>query len=305
MSGKHVRNAISFDVEDYFQVSALASAVDRKTWPAQPSRVKANTGRLLDLLAAREVRATFFVLGWVAEHHPDVVRAIARGGHEIACHGYSHRLIYEQEPHEFREETVRALGLLEDQVQARIRGYRAATWSITRESLWALDTLHELGFEYDSSIFPTHHDYYGIPDCPRGPHRLRLADGKTLLEFPPSTVSVGGLNIPVAGGGYFRMLPLAVTRWAIRRVNAEGLPFMFYLHPWEIDPSQPRFKVALKSRFRHYTNLATCEQKLERLLQAVPMGPVWESLQSPQVAARSAVPERLVTARTRDAAGTP
>lgn len=290
------RNALSFDVEDYFQVAALASAVDRGSWDAQPSRVGANTARLLDLLAERKVRATFFVLGWIAERHPAIVRRIAAAGHEIACHGYSHELIYRQTPEAFREETRRSKGILEQQAQARVRGYRAATWSITRQSLWALDILGELGFDYDSSIFPTHHDLYGIPEAPRVPHRLTLPGGGTLLEFPPSTVRLGPLNLPVAGGGYFRLLPLAVTRWAIRRVNGEGLPFLFYLHPWEIDPDQPRMKVGLKSRLRHYTNIDSCERKLAALLDEFPMGTVWDALQAPQL------PSRPVSAYLRPAA---
>lgn len=275
-----MRNALSFDVEDYFQVSALASVIDRSTWDAQPSRVAENTARLLDILAARGIRATFFVLGWVAERHPRIVRAIAAAGHEVACHGYSHELIYRQSPETFRQETGRARRVLEDQAQSRIRGYRAATWSITRDSLWALDVLCDEDFEYDSSIFPTHHDFYGISDAPRAPHRLTLRSGGQLLEFPPSTLRFGTINVPVAGGGYFRVLPLAVTRWAMRRINGEGLPFLFYLHPWEIDPDQPRFKVGLKSRFRHYTNIAGCQYKLDVLLAEFPMGPVWEVLRT-------------------------
>jgi polysaccharide deacetylase family protein (PEP-CTERM system associated) len=178
----------------------------------------------------------------------------------------------------FREETSRARCILEDQSQMKIRGYRAATWSITHQSLWALDILGEQGFEYDSSIFPTHHDFYGIPGAPRGPHRLTLPGGGTLLEFPPSTVKLGRMHLPVAGGGYFRLLPLAVTRWAIRRINREGLPFLFYLHPWEIDPGQPRVNVGLKSRLRHYTNIQSCERKLDGLLSEFPMGPICETL---------------------------
>lgn len=287
MSTGPFRNALSFDVEDYFQVAALASAVDRRSWDAQPSRVGANTARLLDLLAARKVRATFFVLGWIAERHPAIVRKIAAAGHEIACHGYSHELIFRQRPEAFREETRRSKGILEDQAQTAVRGYRAATWSITRQSLWALDALAELGFVYDSSIFPTHHDLYGIPEAPRVPHRLTLPGGGALLEFPPSTVRIGSLNLPVAGGGYFRLLPLAVTRWAIRRVNREGLPFLFYLHPWEIDPDQPRMKVGLKSRLRHYTNIDSCERKLAALLDEFPMGTIWDALQAPQLPTRA------------------
>lgn len=275
-----MHNSLSFDIEDYFQVAALSGAVDRADWDRMPSRVEPNTARLLEILAAKSVRATFFILGWVAKRHPAVVRSIAAAGHEVACHGYGHDLVYRQSPGTFREETRRARSLLEDHAQDKIRGYRAATWSVTRRSLWALDILAEEGFEYDSSIFPTRHDLYGIPGAPRGPHRLSLAGGRSLLEFPPSTVRVGPLTLPVAGGGYFRLLPLAVTRWAIRRVNAEGLPFMFYLHPWELDTGQPRLEAGLKSRLRHYTNIAATERKLRALLDAVPMGTVWDTLQA-------------------------
>ena len=275
-----MQNSLSFDIEDYFQVAALSGAVGRGDWDRMPSRVERNTDRLLEILDEKSVRATFFVLGWIAERHPAVVRNIAGAGHEVACHGYSHELVYRQTPAEFREETRRARALLEDHAQVRIRGYRAATWSITRQSLWALDILAEQGFEYDSSVFPTRRDLYGIPGAPRGPHRLSLAGGRSMLEFPPSTVLVGSLALPVAGGGYFRLLPLAVTRWAIRRVNAEGLPFMFYLHPWELDPGQPRLEAGIKSRLRHYTNIASTERKLRSLLDAVPMGTVWDTLQA-------------------------
>lgn len=287
MSAGTIHNALSFDVEDYFQVAALAEAVDRKSWDRQPSRVDANTARLLDLLATRGVHATFFVLGWIAERYPAIVRSIAAAGHEIACHGYSHELIYRQSPAAFREETRRSKGILEEQAQTRVRGYRAATWSITRQSLWALDILAEQGFSYDSSIFPTHHDLYGIPEAPRVPHRLSLPGGASLLEFPPSTVRIGPANLPVAGGGYFRLLPLAVTRWAIRRINREGVPFLFYLHPWEIDPDQPRMKVGLKSRLRHYTNIDSCERKLAALLDEFPMGTIWDALQAPTFPSRA------------------
>lgn len=277
------RNALSFDVEDYFQVAAFSGVVTRDSWSARRSRVEANTGRLLDLLACKDLRATFFVLGWVAERHPGIVRRIVNAGHEVACHGYSHELIYRQTREAFLAETRRARTVLEDQAQRKIRGYRAASWSITRHSLWALEVLHEEGFAYDSSIFPTHHDIYGIPGAPRHPHRMMLPRGGSILEFPPSTLKVGPVNIPVAGGGYFRILPLAVTRWAIRRINREGLPFLFYLHPWEIDPEQPRLEAGLKSRFRHYTNLSGCEHKLDCLLDTFPMGTVWDALQLPSV----------------------
>jgi polysaccharide deacetylase family protein (PEP-CTERM system associated) len=284
LSKPDIRNALSFDVEDYFQVAAFSDVVDRSTWDTRPSRVEGNTGRLLELLAKRGLRATFFVLGWIAERHPKLVRDIAASDHEVACHGFSHELIYRQTRECFRAETRRARLILEDQAQTPIRGYRAASWSITRNSLWALEILHEEGFVYDSSIFPTHHDIYGIPGALRHPHRISLPQGGSLLEFPPSTLRIGRLNLPVAGGGYFRLLPLELTRWAIRRINSEGSPFLFYLHPWEIDPGQPRLDGGLKSRFRHYTNLAGCERKLRALLDEFPMGTLWETFQVPALA---------------------
>lgn len=287
-----MRNAISFDVEDYFQVEALSGAVRRDDWAGWPSRVADNTDRLLALLDEKAVHATFFVLGWVAERHPQLVRRIAAAGHEVACHGFAHEAVFRQDPATFREETRRCKALLEDLSQRRVRGYRAATWSITMRSLWALEVLADEGFDYDSSIFPVRHDLYGIPGAPRAPHRLRLADGRVLLEFPPSTVRLGPATLPVAGGGYFRLLPWAVTRWAIRRVNGEGLPFMFYLHPWEVDPGQPRVKVGLKSRFRHYTNLATCAEKLTRLLDEFEVGPASEVLDRSRALIEEAPPRQ-------------
>ena len=298
-----MRNAISFDVEDYFQVEALSGAVRRSDWDQWPSRVVANTERLLSLLAARERKATFFVLGWIAERHPGLVRRIATEGHEVACHGFSHQAVFRQEPAVFRDETRRSKALLENEAQRPVRGYRAATWSITMRSLWALEILADEGIEYDSSIFPVRHDMYGIPGAPRAPHRIRLADGRTLLEFPPSTVRIGPATLPVAGGGYFRLLPWPVMRWAIRRVNGEGLPFMFYLHPWEIDPDQPRVSVGLKSRFRHYTNLAACAGKLDRLLDEFDVGPAGEVIDRSRHLIEEAPPRHW--AATAETVGSP
>ena len=300
-------NALSFDVEDYFQVAALSAAVTRTSWDSMPRRVEGNTSLLLDILAARNTRATFFVLGWVAEREPQLVRRVAAAGHEIACHGYSHRLVYEQTPAEFREETLRSKALLEDQAQVPVLGYRAASYSITRRSLWALDTLVEAGFVYDSSIFPVRHDIYGIPEAPRAPHLIQREGGR-LLEFPPSTAQLPGVRLPVAGGGYFRIFPYGVTQWAVRRVNAEGLPFNFYLHPWEVDPGQPRVRTNWLSRFRHYTNLNRCEARLKKLLGEFQFAPVREVLEAQgwirdgQVAVRhdAAAPSDAYLQDTRD-----
>lgn len=258
-------NALTIDVEDYFHVTAFTGDIDRAGWSSLESRVERNTARLREIFASHDVRATFFVLGWVAERYPNIVRELHAAGHEIACHGLSHEVIYRQTPAAFREETIRAKSLLEDLTGAPVRGYRAATYSIVRETLWALDILAELGFEYDSSIFPVHHDLYGIPDAPRAPHKV--ASGK-LLEVPLTTVTIAGQRLPCSGGGYFRLLPYNLFKWALRRVNErDRMPAIFYSHPWEIDPGQPRINGAsFRSRFRHYLNLERTEGRLHRLL---------------------------------------
>ncbi len=271
-------NAFSVDVEDYFQVAALAPAVSRDSWPKRESRVERNTERILALLEERGIHGTFFVLGWIAERHPMLVRRIATAGHEIASHGYSHQLIYTQTPAEFRAETVRSKHLLEDLSGTPVLGYRAASFSITRHSLWALDVLAELGFRYDSSIFPIRHDRYGIPGAAENPGSVTTPSGATLIEFPMSAARWCRIRVPVSGGGYFRLLPLAVTRWGLRQINATGRPFTFYLHPWELDPDQPRISAPWLSRFRHYTNLHCCEDRLRRLLGEFSFAPMREVL---------------------------
>lgn len=278
-SNMGVPNALTVDVEDYFHVAALASSIPRDTWTSRESRVVGNTHRLLSLFEQFEVKGTFFVLGWVAERYPELIRDIAAGGHEIACHGFSHRLVYEQSPEEFREETLRSKNLLEDIIGSRVLGYRAASYSVVRSSLWALDILVELGFTYDSSIFPVHHDRYGIPDAERAPHRLSTPGGKLIVEWPLATASILGLRLPVAGGGYFRLLPYWLSRWGLASINRRELrPFIFYLHPWEIDPAQPRVPASWLSRFRHYTNLGKCEERLRRLLGEFRFGTARDSL---------------------------
>ena len=274
-----VPNALTVDVEDYFHVSALASSISRSSWASRESRVVGNTGRLLELFDQFGAKATFFVLGWVAERYPQLVVDIAARGHEVACHGLSHRLVYEQSPEEFRAETLRSKQVLEDITGAAVLGYRAASYSIVRRSLWALDTLAELGFAYDSSIFPVRHDRYGIPDAERIPHRLSTPGGKVIVEWPLSTASVAGFRLPVSGGGYFRLLPYWVTRWGLASINRrEQRPFVFYLHPWEIDPDQPRVSAGWLSRFRHYTNLGKCEARLRRLLAEFRFGTAKDGL---------------------------
>lgn len=267
IGGKAMINAFTIDVEDYFQVEAFSRVVDRSSWDAYESRVERNTKVLLDLLDEFNVSGTFFVLGWVASRRPALVREIAERGHEVASHGMTHRLVYSQTPETFREETRESKRILEDLCQQPVIGYRAATYSITRRSLWALDILREEGFRYDSSIFPMRHDRYGIPDAEPFPHLRTTPLGQTLVEFPISIARLGMLKIPVAGGGYFRLFPYMVTRWGLQRINRAGQGFVFYLHPWEVDPDQPRIEpVARTTRFRHYVNLERTRVRLAALL---------------------------------------
>ncbi len=263
-----MRHAISIDVEDYFHVAAFQDIVAPSQWAGMESRVEANTRKVLSIMADADTRGTFFVLGWAAERYPKLVPMIAAEGHEIACHGYSHQQIYHQTREAFREETRKAKAILEDQSGMAVTGYRAATFSVTKKTLWALDELAEAGFCYDSSIFPVHHDNYGIADAPVAPYRVTGPDGGELVEFPISVLEMGKLKIPIAGGGYFRLFPYPVTRWGLNRIGATGRPVVFYLHPWEVDPEQPRFDNARAfSRFRHYNNLERCEHRFRRLLK--------------------------------------
>ena len=274
-----LHNALTVDVEDYFHVAALAPSIPRDTWSTRESRVVGSTQKLLALFEEFGVRGTFFVLGWVAERHPQLVKDIAGSGHEIACHGYSHRLVYEQTAEEFYQETRCAKNLLENIVGTAVIGYRAASYSIVRESLWALDILVDLGFAYDSSIFPVHHDRYGIPNAERAPHRMATPKGRTIVEWPLSTAKILGFRLPVAGGGYFRLLPYWLSSWGLGSINRhESRPFIFYLHPWEVDPEQPRVAARWLSRFRHYTNLEKCEARLKRLLAEFQFGTARDAL---------------------------
>jgi polysaccharide deacetylase family protein (PEP-CTERM system associated) len=274
-----MRNALTFDVEDYVHVESAASIVRPSDWPAYAPRVDVNTRRILDLLERATVKATFFVLGWVADRHPSLVREIAERGHEVACHSYAHRLVYTMTLDEFRADVRRARAAIEDAAGVRVVGYRAPTFSIVDRSLWALDVLADEGFQYDSSIFPIHHDRYGMPRAPRFPHAMRLAGGRILAEFPMTTVNVAGTRLPFCGGGYFRLLPYPVIRRGLRRVNGrDGQPAIVYLHPWEFDPGQPRLAMRRLSRMRHYVNLRTTETKLERLLADFSFGPARDVL---------------------------
>jgi polysaccharide deacetylase family protein (PEP-CTERM system associated) len=265
---------MTVDVEDYFHVSVFDAVVPRERWPAMESRVQANTGRLLDLFDEFAVKSTFFMLGWVAERYPSLVRTIVDRGHELASHGYAHRLIYNQTPDEFRQDVRHAKSLLEDTGGVEISGYRAPSFSVTERSMWALDVLMEERYRYDASIFPIHHDRYGIPGAPRWPHHVHRAGGR-IYEVPGSTIRVGGTNLPVAGGGYFRLMPYAWTRWGLARVNRhEKQPAVFYLHPWEIDPQQPRLPASALGRFRHYRNLHKTEPRLRALMRDFRFAPL-------------------------------
>jgi polysaccharide deacetylase family protein (PEP-CTERM system associated) len=279
-----VVNAMTIDVEDYFQVSAFEDRVCRTEWHTFNSRVCRNTDRLLEIFDEARLLGTFFVLGWVAERFPDLVRRIAAAGHEVASHGYEHQLVYSLTPRQFRDDVRRAKAALECAAGTAVLGYRAPSFSITNRSLWALDVLIEEGYAYDASIYPIHHDRYGIPDWPRHPHRVERANG-SLWEIPGSTTRWAGMNLPIGGGGYFRHFPYGWTRHGIRRLNeTEGRPAIFYLHPWEIDPEQPRVASTGLTRMRHYWNLDKTETRLRRLLADFNFGRITEILQSLQTA---------------------
>ncbi|CAH1079370.1 XrtA system polysaccharide deacetylase [Candidatus Nitrotoga sp. 1052] len=262
-----IRNAMTIDVEDYFQVSAFASTIPREQWESLPCRVERNIDIALALLNEGKAHATFFTLGWIAERYPGIVRRIVDNGHELASHGYGHQRVSELSRNEFNEDISRAKKTLEDLSGSPVIGYRAPSFSIGADNLWALDLLQEAGYQYSSSIYPIRHDHYGMPDAPRFAHYPRGKDG--MLELPPTTAILLGRNLPAAGGGYFRLLPYQASRWLIRRVNRQdGKPCIFYFHPWELDPDQPRqFSISAKTRFRHYVNLKRMESRIQSLLR--------------------------------------
>lgn len=265
LPGAVVKNAMTIDVEDYFQVSAFAPYIDRASWPERECRVEANIERILAVLAGGGVHATFFTLGWIAERYPEMVRRIVAGGHELASHGYGHLRASDQNRAEFDDDIIRSKKLLEDIGGQQIIGYRAPSFSIGKDNLWALDALKEAGYRYSSSIYPIAHDHYGMPDAPRFAFYPNGPDG--LLEIPITTVRLMQKNLPAGGGGYFRLLPYAVSRWMMNKVNRDDRqPAIFYFHPWEVDPGQPRPDgVSAKSRFRHYVNLERMEGRIARL----------------------------------------
>ena len=258
-------NALTIDVEDYFQVSAFAPYIRRADWDARECRVERNVGRILELLAERQVHATFFTLGWIAERYPQLVRRIVEGGHELASHGYGHERASDLTPAAFAQDIQRSKALLEDLGGAPVLGYRAPSFSIGLSNLWAFDQLARAGYRYSSSIYPIKHDHYGMPDSPRFAYRV----GAGLLEIPVTTLRVGKRNLPSSGGGYFRLLPYALSRWMLRKVNRDDRePAIFYFHPWEIDVGQPRIEgLDAKTRFRHYVNISRTERRLQQLLQ--------------------------------------
>lgn len=284
-------NAFSVDVEDFYQVSAYEKFIPRETWHEYPQRILESTHRILDLLAESGVYATFFVMGWVGKHHPQLVTDISEAGHEIGLHSSSHRLIYQMTPEEFRQDTHDGLCTLQNILGKPVRAYRAPSFSIITESLWALEILAEEGFLYDSSIFPVHHDRYGIPGARTDIHSICTPAGN-LWEFPPSVLRFSGLNLPVSGGGYFRLYPYSFSRCALRSINRkEKRPFIFYVHPWEIDPEQPIIPFGSRvTRFRHRVGLKRNYKKLTRLMKDflfAPMGKVIQEQENFSVTSKS------------------
>jgi len=265
MNPTPIRNALTIDVEDYFQVSAFAPHIARDSWDHMPCRVERNVDAILEILDEHRAQATFFTLGWMAERYRDMVRSIVAQGHELASHGYAHQRATDQSPQEFYQDITRAKSLLEDVGGVAVQGYRAPSFSIGRTNLWAQSTLKKAGYRYSSSVYPIRHDHYGMPDAPRFAFYPEGADG--LLELPVTTVSLFNRNLPAGGGGYFRLLPYSVSRWCLRRVNTvDRQPCIFYFHPWEIDPGQPRQKnISVKTRFRHYVNLSSMERRIRAL----------------------------------------
>lgn len=274
-----MKNALTFDIEDYFHVSAFSGSLDKDHWRNMPSRVEATTDKILSLLNEAGCQATFFILGWVARSQPQIVRRIAEGGHEVACHSLEHRRVYEMTPVEFLEDTRTAKLSLEDASGKQVVGYRAPSFSITRDSFWAFEILADLGFRYDSSVFPIKHPNYGFPEAPRSPFLVETKSG-LITEFPMTTLEFGRRRSPIGGGAYFRILPYWYTRWGLRHINrTEGRPVCLYLHPWELDPEQPRISAGLTSRMRHYLGLRGVETKVRKLLHDFEFQPLFSLIE--------------------------
>ena len=268
----------SVDVEDYFQTEALSRFCPREQWTKCEDRTEGNTEKILDLLEKRGILGTFFVLGWTAERHPQLIKRIADRGHEVASHGYAHELIYRQTPQVFREDIRRAKGILESLTGTAVLGYRAPSYTIMAGTRWALDILQEEGHVYDSSIFPIKRKKYGIPGAPRAPHRITTSSGASLWEFPLPAVGHGKFRLPATGGAYLRLLPLAFQEWAVRKLLSENIPVVFNVHPWELDPAQPKFPVGWGTKLTHYKNLARTRERMERILDLGPAGPIKQLL---------------------------
>ena len=260
-----ITNALTIDVEDYFQVSAFAPFIQRSDWDMRECRVEQNVDRILALLEAHDTHATFFTLGWIAERYPSLVRRIVAGGHELASHGFGHERVSDLSEADFFNDIHRAKVLLEDIGGVEVQGYRAPSFSIGAGNLWALDTLERAGYRYSSSIYPIQHDHYGMPDAPRFAHQVR----EGLIEVPPTTLRLFNRNLPSSGGGYFRLFPYPLSRWMLRQVHRQDrVPAVFYFHPWEVDVGQPRVQgIDFKTRFRHYVNIGRMEQRLGYLLR--------------------------------------
>ena len=287
--GTGLFDGLSVDVEDYYHTEAFADRIAPESWEQYPSRVADNTARVLELFARKGVRGTFFLLGKVVEKHPAMVREILQAGHEVGCHSYKHQCVWRLTPAEFREDTRRALRLIEDAGGEAVLGYRAPTFSIVNKTLWALQILLEEGFSYDASVFPIHHDVYGVPTAPRFPFQWTFADGRSLVEIPSTTVRILGRNLPVGGGGYLRILPMWYTRWALNRIRQlDQNPVAMYFHPWEIDPGQPRLDGRWKSRLRQYINLDRMEDRIAQTLDSGKFVPLKDLLAAYQ--AKGALP---------------
>lgn len=281
-----ILNALSVDVEDWFHVSLFRHHIKRSEWGELENTVVSNVCRILELFAKHDARATFFILGWVAERYPEIVVAIKEQGHEIASHGYAHQVIYEQTPEAFFEDVQRSIEILEGITGDKIKGYRAPSYSITRQSLWAWEKLVKLGLTYDSSVFPIKHDLYGIADAPRFPFNVFLKGDHKLIEFPISTIKIFGKNVPIAGGGYLRLYPHWFFKYGIEKINAENKPAVIYFHPWELDPQLPRINVGRMKRVRHYGNLALMEERIVNLLKSFRFGTVEEVLRQTEILRR-------------------
>ena len=274
-----MKNVLTIDVEDWFQVETLSESIGSNEWEGFKSRLLPNLLKILNLLEEKKIKATFFVLGWIAERFPDLVLMIKQQGHEIGSHGYAHQLVYKQDEKSFEEDVKKSKDILENIIEEKILGYRAPSFSIIPSCFWAYNILAKLGIKYDSSIFPVRHLTYGIPDAPRFPFTINLDGGNKIMEFPLSTVRIFGQNFPVGGGGYLRLFPYAYTRWSIKNLNRQNKRAIVYFHPWEIDPHQPKQKVKISSRIRHYSNLSVMQDRVERLLNDFDFGSIkqiWE-----------------------------